>query len=111
MYIYGKNVAKEAINVEKAYVAKNFKDKEILDNIKAPIVYVLPIFLINDHIWSQVHYHDVQVRNSHSLYLFLLFLPYRQKRFLQYLLYSILYLCHSDNDIFAYQTQMLLVRR
>lgn len=40
MYIYGKNVAKEAINVEKVYVAKNFKDKEILDNINAPIVYV-----------------------------------------------------------------------
>lgn len=40
MYIYGKNVAKEATNIEKAYVAKNFKDKELLSNIHAPIVYV-----------------------------------------------------------------------
>jgi len=40
MYIYGKNVAKEATNIEKAYVVKNFKDKELLSNIQAPIVYV-----------------------------------------------------------------------
>lgn len=40
MYIYGKNVAKEATNVEKVYVAKNFKDKELLASIHAPIVYV-----------------------------------------------------------------------
>ena len=41
MYIYGKNVAKD-INqkIEKAYVAKNFKDKEILNKMQAPIVYV-----------------------------------------------------------------------
>ena len=40
MYIYGKNVAKEATNVEKIYISKNFKDKEILNNINAPIVVV-----------------------------------------------------------------------
>ena len=40
MYIYGKNVAKEATNVEKVYVSKNFKDKELLNNINAPIVVV-----------------------------------------------------------------------
>ena len=41
MYIYGKNVAKDIHSkIEKAYVSKNFKDKEILDKIKAPIVYV-----------------------------------------------------------------------
>lgn len=41
MYVYGKNVAKDINSkVEKAYVANNFKDKEILKNIKAPIVYV-----------------------------------------------------------------------
>lgn len=41
MYVYGKNVAKDIDSkVEKAYVANNFKDKEILRNIKAPIVYV-----------------------------------------------------------------------
>lgn len=40
MYIYGKNVAKEAINIEKVYVVKNFKDRELLSNIQAPIVYV-----------------------------------------------------------------------
>lgn len=40
MYIYGKNVAKEATNVEKVYVSKNFREKEILDNIDAPIVFV-----------------------------------------------------------------------
>lgn len=41
MYVYGKNVAKD-INqeIEKAYVLKGFKDKEILDKINAPIVYV-----------------------------------------------------------------------
>ena len=41
MYVYGKNVAKDINSkVEKAYVVNNFKDKEILKNIKAPIVYV-----------------------------------------------------------------------
>lgn len=41
MYIYGKNVAKDIHSkVEKAYVSKNFKDKELLNNINAPIVYV-----------------------------------------------------------------------
>jgi len=41
MYIYGKNVAKDIEQkIEKAYVAKNFKDKELLKNINAPIVYV-----------------------------------------------------------------------
>lgn len=40
MYIYGKNVAKEATHIEKAYVVKNFKDKELLSSIHAPIVYV-----------------------------------------------------------------------
>ena len=41
MYVYGKNVAKD-INqeIEKAYVLKGFKDKEILDKINAPIIYV-----------------------------------------------------------------------
>ena len=41
MYVYGKNVAKD-INCEiiKAYVADNFKDKELLKKIKAPIEYV-----------------------------------------------------------------------
>lgn len=41
MYVYGKNVAKEINSkIEKAYVANNFKDKEILKKIKAPIVYI-----------------------------------------------------------------------
>ena len=41
MYVYGKNVAKDINSkIEKVYVANNFKDKEILKNIKAPIVYV-----------------------------------------------------------------------
>lgn len=41
MYVYGKNVAKEINNkIEKAYVAHNFKDKELLKKIKAPIIYV-----------------------------------------------------------------------
>lgn len=41
MYVYGKNVAKDINSkVEKVYVVNNFKDKEILKNIKAPIVYV-----------------------------------------------------------------------
>lgn len=41
MYVYGKNVAKDINSkVEKVYVSNNFKDKEILKNIKAPIVYV-----------------------------------------------------------------------
>lgn len=41
MYVYGKNVAKDInMKIEKAYVAKNFKEKEILANLKCPIVYV-----------------------------------------------------------------------
>ena len=41
MYVYGKNVAKELNSkIEKAYVTNNFKDKELLKKIKAPIVYV-----------------------------------------------------------------------
>ncbi len=41
MYVYGKNVAKEINSkIEKVYVANNFKDREILKKIKAPIVYV-----------------------------------------------------------------------
>ena len=41
MYVYGKNVAKEINSkIEKVYVVNNFKDKEILKKIKAPIVYV-----------------------------------------------------------------------
>ena len=41
MYVYGKNVVKDINSkVEKVYVVNNFKDKEILKNIKAPIVYV-----------------------------------------------------------------------
>ena len=40
MYVYGKNVAKDVKNVEKAYVANNFKDKELLKNLNCPIVYV-----------------------------------------------------------------------
>lgn len=41
MYVYGKNVAQEINSkIEKVYVANNFKDKEILKKIKAPIVYV-----------------------------------------------------------------------
>ena len=41
MYVYGKNVAKEINSkIKKVYVANNFKDKEILKNIKAPVVYV-----------------------------------------------------------------------
>ncbi len=41
MYVYGKNVAKDINSkIEKVYVSNNFKDKEILKNIKAPIVYV-----------------------------------------------------------------------
>lgn len=41
MYVYGKNVAKD-INqeIEKTYVIKGFKDKEILDKINAPIYFV-----------------------------------------------------------------------
>ena len=38
MYIYGKNVAKESINnnqkIIKAYINKNFNDKEIIDKLK-----------------------------------------------------------------------------
>lgn len=41
MYVYGKNVAKDInCDIEKAYVQKGFKDKDILDKIKAPIYYV-----------------------------------------------------------------------
>lgn len=41
MYVYGKNVAKDIkTKIEKAYVVKNFKDKDILSKIDAPIVYV-----------------------------------------------------------------------
>ena len=40
MYVYGKNVAKDIEKVEKAYVVNNFKDKELLKNLKCPIVYV-----------------------------------------------------------------------
>ena len=41
MYVYGKNVAKELQSkIEKAYVVNNFKDKELLKKIKAPIIYV-----------------------------------------------------------------------
>ena len=39
MYVYGKNVAKDINSkIEKVYVANNFKEKEILKNIKAPII-------------------------------------------------------------------------
>lgn len=41
MYVYGRNVAKDIKQeIEKAYVSKTFKDKDILDKINAPIVYV-----------------------------------------------------------------------
>ncbi len=41
MYVYGKNVAKELNSkIEKAYVVNNFKDKELLKKINAPIVFV-----------------------------------------------------------------------
>lgn len=41
MYVYGKNVAKDLNSkIEKAYVVNNFKDKELLKKIKAPIIYV-----------------------------------------------------------------------
>lgn len=41
MYVYGKNVAKDIKSeIEKVYVMNNFKDKELLENINAPIVYV-----------------------------------------------------------------------
>ncbi len=41
MYVYGKNVAKELQSkIEKVYVANNFKDKELLKSIQAPIIYV-----------------------------------------------------------------------
>ncbi len=41
MYVYGKNVAKD-INQEiiRAYVDKKFNEKDILNKIKAPIIYV-----------------------------------------------------------------------
>ena len=41
MYVYGKNVAKDLNSkIEKAYVVNNFKDKELLKKINAPIIYV-----------------------------------------------------------------------
>ena len=41
MYVYGKNVAKEMQNkIEKVYVTHSFKDKSLLNKIKAPIIYV-----------------------------------------------------------------------
>ena len=41
MYVYGKNVAKDLNSkIEKAYILNNFKDKELLKKIKAPIIYV-----------------------------------------------------------------------
>ena len=41
MYVYGKNVAKDLNSkIEKACVVNNFKDKELLKKIKAPIIYV-----------------------------------------------------------------------
>ena len=41
MYWYCKNVAKELQSkIEKVYVANNFKDKELLKSIQAPIIYV-----------------------------------------------------------------------
>ena len=40
MYVYGKNVAKDIKDIEKAYVAKNFKDKDLLNSLKCPIEYV-----------------------------------------------------------------------
>lgn len=40
MYIYGKNVAKDVKKIEKAYVANNFKDKELLKQLNCPVVYV-----------------------------------------------------------------------
>jgi len=40
MYVFGKNVAKDIKDAEKAYVQKGFKDKDILANLSCPIVYV-----------------------------------------------------------------------
>ena len=41
MYVYGKNVAKDLNSkIEKAYVVHNFKDKDLLKKINAPIIYV-----------------------------------------------------------------------
>lgn len=41
MLVYGKNVAKDInLKIKKVYVANNFKDKEILEDIDAPIVYL-----------------------------------------------------------------------
>jgi len=40
MYVFGKNVARDIKEAEKAYVMKGFKDKDILANLNCPIVYV-----------------------------------------------------------------------
>ena len=40
MYVFGKNVARDIKEAEKAYVQKGFKEKDILENLNCPIVYV-----------------------------------------------------------------------
>jgi len=40
MYVFGKNVARDISDAEKAYVQKGFKEKDILANLNCPIVYV-----------------------------------------------------------------------
>lgn len=40
MYIYGKNVAKDAQNVKRVYVQDNFKDNNLLKQFNAPIKFV-----------------------------------------------------------------------
>ena len=40
MYVFGKNVARDIKDAEKAYVQKGFKEKDILANLNCPIVYV-----------------------------------------------------------------------
>jgi len=40
MYVFGKNVARDIKEAEKAYVQKGFKEKDIIDNLNCPIVYV-----------------------------------------------------------------------
>ena len=44
MYIYGKNVVKEALEnkkkIKKAYVYKKFNDREILDKLKNINIYI-----------------------------------------------------------------------
>ena len=40
MYIYGRNVAKEAQNVKRVYVQDNFKDNTLLKQFNAPIKFV-----------------------------------------------------------------------